>query len=1034
MWSKVRRRTPPHRPVERQLQATNDNFLEILRLDAAQQRIADDLAGAFEGELRFDRVARAMYATDASLYEIPPLGVALPRHAKDVVLLARYAEEANIPLVPRGAGTGLAGSSLGSGLIVDFSRHMTAIEEIGGDYVRVQPGVVRDDLNRALRDHGRYFPPDPSNTAVTTVGGMLGVDAAGSHAIRVGSTRDHVIDVETVLIGGGRCVFGNEPLAEAQARETTTDAVGNQRRELLRRIVHLLKQNQSLIQERQPPLIRNCAGYHLRSVLSETHVHLPRLLVGSEGTLALFTAATLHTAALPAHRGVGLLLFGRLETALNVVQELIVQQPSACDLLDRRLLSLGRESDERFEAIIPQTAEAGLIVEQTGYTEAQTRQRVRMAFDAARRVDSEVRLAAEAYTPDDIDFLWSLPQRVVPNLTRLLGESRPQPFVEDIAVPPALLRDVLRQAQQVFQKHKVTSSLYAHAASGQIHLRPFFPVPASEDGARIEALARELYEVAIGAGGTVSGEHGDGLSRTAFLRTQYGPLYRAFREIKEIFDPHNLLNPGKIVSDDPHLTIKNLRSLPKLESPDRRADESSVSPDESDAESDQEESLVSLQLAWDEQELAEEALRCNGCGVCRTQHPGLRMCPFFRVAASEENSPRSKANAVRAHLAGFLEADDFSGEQMKQLANLCFNCKQCQLECPSNVDIPHLMIEAKARYVAANGLRRSDWILSRAHSFGALGCRLTPFSNWLLNSRVARWVLERIVGVAAERRLPRFAGRTFLQSLSRAKPRRDSASRRGSVVYFVDQFANFHDPQIGWSLVNLLEQLGLSVFVPPDQSASGLAMISAGDLDSARDIALENIRALGPLAREGHPIVCTEPAAVIALRDEYPRLIDHPDVTAIAEQVEDAGHFLAERLADRNGDLTLGPLPYHAAYHTPCHTRALYGTPPWLTLMQSIPQLDIDPLQLGCSGMAGAFGLTRDNFEVSLAIGRPLMERMGEPDLQLGITECSSCRLQMEQHSDTPTVHPVKLLALSLGLIPEVRLKLNRKTRKRVVT
>jgi Fe-S oxidoreductase len=410
------------------------------------------------------------------------------------------------------------------------------------------------------------------------------------------------------------------------------------------------------------------------------------------------------------------------------------------------------------------------------------------------------------------------------------------------------------------------------------------------------------------------------------------------------------------------------------------------------------------------------------------------MCPLFRVEPREEASPRAKANAVRTYLAGFLDAADFSGEEMKQLANLCFNCKQCQLECPTNVDIPHLMIEAKAQYTAANGIRRSDWLLSRAHSFGALGCRLTPISNWLLNNRLARWMLERLVGIPAVRKLPRFAGRTFLSAVAASRSVRSGPLPRGTVVYFVDHFANFHDPQVAWSLQRLLQALGVPVHVPTEQFASGLALISAGDLDTGRKIALENIRVLGPLAREGHTIICSEPAAAIALRQEYPRLVDHPDVRAVAEQTRDAGEFLAELWPTAAGVPELAPLPLRAAYHTPCHTRALTGTPRYLELLRRIPQLELEPLQLGCSGMAGAFGLTRENLEMSLAIGRPLMERMAEPDLQIGITECSSCRMQMEQGTNTPTIHPLKLLALSSGLIPEVRLKLNPNPRKLVVS
>jgi FAD/FMN-containing dehydrogenase/Fe-S oxidoreductase len=1012
-------------------------------LDARQQRIADDLSGVLEGELRFDRIAQALYGTDASLYQVPPLGVAFPRHVGDVVALAKYAEETRLPLVPRGAGTGLAGGALGEGLIVDFSRHMREIERVDGQTVRVQPGVVRDQLNRELAKQGRYFPPDPSNSSVTTVGGMLGVDAAGSHAVRVGSTRDHVRSLEIVLVGGQTFEVGDE---EASARMTVkAPAPGDEppsevelsKRRLVNRVAQVLSRHRELIQQKQPPLIRNCAGYYLRSVLTEDHLHVPRLLVGSEGTLAMFTAATLHTSPLPPHRGVALLLFGRMDSALGVVQSLSEQQPSACDLIDRRLLSLGREADPELERLIPQTAEAALIVEQTGYTEPQVRQRIRMAIDAARAVDSSVRLAAEAYTPEDVEFLWSLPQKVVPNLIRLVGQTRPQPFVEDIAVPPPSLQDVLKQAQRVLQKHQVTASLYAHAASGQIHLRPFLPLPTESDAPRIEAVARELYDVVLAQGGTISGEHGDGLSRTAFLRTQYGPLYRVFKEVKDLFDPHHLLNPGKIVSDDPHLTVKHFRPLPRTERHDGPGPAPADIPSPSVPAAERPagaNGTVTLQLHWTLDDVADAALRCNGCGVCRTQHEGLRMCPLFRLSPREEASPRAKANVMRSQLAGLLSAGDLASEEMKQLANLCFNCKQCQLECPSNVDIPHLMIEAKAQYVAANGLRRTDWILSRAHSFGALGGRLAPFSNWLLNNRPARWLMERMFGIARRRKLPRFASRSFLASVRKSLSKRQGPLAKGTVVYFVDHFANHHDPQLAWAFVRLLEHLGTPVHVPAGQTASGLAMISAGDLDAARELAEQNIRALAEFAREGHTIVCTEPAAALAITQEYPRLIDHPDVKVVAERTVEAGAFLAALLKDRPDDRLFSPLPLTAAYHAPCHSRALHNESPYVPLLERIPDLRFEEVSLGCSGMAGAFGLTAENFDTSLAIGRGLIDRMAEPTLQAGITECSSCKLQMEQGSSTPTLHPIKLLALACGLMPELRLKLAANTKRLLVS
>jgi FAD/FMN-containing dehydrogenase/Fe-S oxidoreductase len=976
-------------------------------VDEQQQRIAEDLSGALEGELRFDPLTLAMYSTDASLYQLRPVGVAYPRCREDVVVLARYAQEHDLPLIARGAGSGVAGGALGRGLVIDFSRHLTAIESVQSDTVRVQCGLVRDRLNDRLREVGRYFPPDPSNTGVTTVGGMLGVDAAGSHAVRVGSTRDYVESLEVVLPGGDCFEVGREPLPVPEGNGATD----GRKRSIVSRLSHLVRENEALIQERQPPLMRNCSGYHLRSVLAPGELHLPRLLVGSEGTLALFTAATLDTSPLPAQRGVILLLFGQLESAIRTVQAVIDQQPSACDLLDRRILSLAREEDPRFAEIIPITAEAALIVEQTGFTERQVRDRLRMVCDAARDQDPRVAVGRQAFTFEDVEFLWTLPKRVVPLLARLQGDERPVPLVEDIAVPPETLHEFLVKAQRILQRHQLTASLYAHAASGQVHLRPFMPGPREEDAPRIESFARDLYEVVFAVRGSISGEKGDGLSRTAFIRSQYGPLYRVFQQVKEVFDPHNLLNPAKIISNDQHATIRHFRPA------------GAAAP------------LVGLQLQWEESSLPETSMLCNGCGACRSHDTSLRMCPFFRLDPIEEASPRAKANVMRGFANGTLDPRDMTGDGMKRLANLCFNCKQCQIECPSHVDIPHLMIEAKAGYVAANGLSRADWILSRAHSFGRLGCSMAPLANRALGSPFMRWWLERMLGIARRRKLPTFARRSFLRGLDRELTDPQCISRDPkSVVYFVDGYANYHDPQLGQALLAIWRHNGVPVHVPREQTASGMAMISAGDLEAARELAQRNLRVLSELARDGHTIVCTEPAAAVCLRQEYPRAIDHPDVTTVAAQVMEAGEYLWTLHAAGRLRTDFRPLDLQVGYHLPCHVQALQRGTPLLELLKLIPGLTVHRIEQGCSGMAGAFGLTRQNYEASLEIGAGLIRRLQGDDLTIGATECSSCKIQMEQGTTTPTLHPLKLLALAYGLMPELREKLKPSGRRLIVT
>ncbi len=985
-------------------------------MDEHRRRIAEDLAGLLKGEVRSDALTITMYSSDASLYQVAPLVVAYPENREDVVAIVKYAADAGLPVIARGAGSSVTGGPLGRGIVIDFSRRMNRIEAYDDATIRVQAGVTWSELNRFLRPMGRYFAPDPANSAVTTIGGMLGVDAAGSHSVRVGSTRNHVQSIEVVLANGCVIEADKESLDILQTIPDTGSIVESERtqaflarRNLISRLSRLLDDHAEMIRDRQPAGIRNTAGYFLRGVLKDNAISLPRMLIGSEGTLGVFTSARLHTTPLPAHRSAALILFGQLEGALRSVRALEEHQVSACDLLDRRLLSLAREADPRFHQIISPAAEVALIVEQTGMHAKDVRDRMRASLRAVRDVNLRSIVAFEAETDADVDFLWTLPSRVVPLLTKLKGSTRPLPFVEDIAVPPEAVSEFLLSAQRILQRHQVTASLYAHAAAGQLHMRPFLQPPRPSDGPRLEGLARDLYQLVFSLGGSISGEHGDGLSRTAFIRSQYGALYRVFQEIKDIFDPHNLLNPGKIISNDQHTTAKNFRPVA----------ESALSTT-SDTE------LVPLQLQWSPQTFAAAADRCNGCGECRTQSPDLRMCPFFRQDPIEEASPRAKANVVRGVLADVIPAESLASEEMQRLANLCFNCKQCQLECPSNVNIPQLMIEAKAAYVAANGLHRADWLSSRAHSVGALGSTLSMAANWLVSNATTRWAIEKVTGISQHRKLPLFARRSFLRSLGSRfseKPER-SPNTPEPIVYFVDDFANYYDPELATAFLAILRHHNVPVVIPRTQTSSGMALLSAGDIEAAKEVAAENVRTLGGFAREGYRVVCTEPTSALCFRDEYPKLLDHPDVGAVAKQAIDAGSYLLRLQAAGQLRTDLAPLNQTVGYHTPCHVRAFTNRSPMAELLALIPGLTVAKINQGCSGMAGAWGLSAKNFRTSLRLGWGLISEMRSGQYSIGATECSTCKMQMEQGTNRPTLHPLKLLALSYGLMPELEKKL----------
>ncbi|WP_459555726.1 FAD-linked oxidase C-terminal domain-containing protein [Lacunimicrobium album] len=977
-----------------------------------QSRIVEDLSGVLAGEVHGDPVTLAMYATDASLYEVTPCAVVVPKHRDDILATINYAREHSLPLIPRGSGTGVAGGALGKGIVIDFSVAYNELIADDGDTVTVQAGMRLATLNRLLRRTGRYFAPDPANSLTTTIGSMLAVDAAGSHALRVGSARDHVLELEMLLSDGSSFDATRVNLAlisylDDPSQEIPIDLrmpVYRSHPQLLRSLSTLLSANAELIDKFQPPLMRNASGYFLRNVLQNEVLDLPRMLIGSEGTLGIFSTAKLHVSRQPEHRGMSMFFFDHLSSAATSIKTILSYQPSACDLIDRRLLNLAR-NDARFAKIIPANAEAAVIVEQEGATRQQMRRRLAEIVRAVRQVSPNASIGYSADDEDDVQFLWSLAGGIVPMLNKIKGDLRPLPFIEDIAIPPDQFESFLNHVQKVFQKHQLTATLYSHAGTGQMHFRPFMQHPALDGGVKMESLARDVYQVVFDHGGTISGEHGNGLARTSFIRSQYAQLYKVFKEVKLLFDPVGMMNPDKIISDDAHLTRKNLRLW--REEPE----------------------VFDLDLNWRTSSAIEQAQSCNGCGVCRSTSPGMRMCPFFRNSRKEVDAPRSKGNILRQHMQGILNPESMAKEDFQAIVDSCFQCKQCAIECPSEVDIPHLHLEAKARYVAIHGQTRSDWYLSRIHQVGNLATRLPFFANMLLTSQYSRWLMEKLFGLARQRKLPRYQSKTFLRHFTKDMPETlEQMPPDRSVVYFVDYYANQHDPFIGIALMRLLTSLNINILIPPEQTISGMGYLAAGDFGAARNVADVNLRLLGEYAREGYSIICTEPSAAIALKQEYPFLSTHPDVNDVANKTIDAGQYLWNLILNESlkpgadGPVSpwkLNAMPGSAWYHTPCHTRALWKHSPYLPLLKLIPELEVDSQDRGCSGMAGLFGLSQKNFDRSLAMGKDLIEASASGGYDFHVSECSSCKMQLEQQSTTRTFHPLKLLAYSAGLLDE---------------
>ena len=991
-------------------------------MDVEQQRIEEDLRGQLAGEVRCDDLFVQLYSSDASIYELPPLGVVRPRTVDDVVATVRYATANNITLHPRGSGSGLSGESLGRGLVVDFSRYMRRILEISDDTARVQSGVILDQLNKTLASQGRLFGPDPATSHVTTMGSVVAIDAAGSHWPIYGSARRHIQSLEVVLASGDVVQLSVHDIPQHDEASALTS--------ILSGMHTVLHQYQDEIRTCQPRSLVNCCGYRLDDILEQNQIHLARLLTGSEGTLGLITEVTVATSPLPQHVGSTILFFESLEKAAQAAIQLEPLEISACDLMDRRHLSLARESDPRYELLIPQAAEAVLLVEHHAETDAQLKDRLTTTVEQLRH---KSKLASGDYTASDKhdhDMLWQLARQYVPALYRLKGFTRPIPIIEDIALPPAELPEFLHRMQQVLKQEHVTASLFGHAGHGQLHIRPFLDMGNQDDVNKMTVLADRLYAEVWNLGGTISGEHGDGMSRTAYVEEQYGPLATAFGEIKEIFDPELLLNPGKIVAETDAGVTEHLRhvSYPLLDKLDL-SDQHPAHP------MDQPVKIVDLQLDWRPEEMAQAARACNGCAACRTQSEEARMCPIFRFAPREEASPRAKANLTRGILTGTMPAGTVLDDACKEIVDLCVHCHMCRQECPANVDIPKLMVEAKASYVATNGERLHDWALARIDMLCRTGSRFSRLANWSVRNRFARWLMEKTLGIAQGRKLPRFSRRPFLQQATDRRLNRLERSTTEKVLYFVDTYANYCDTELAQSFIAVLEHNSIKAFVPDTQLHSGMPLISQGVLEPARQAAEQNVAMLAEAVRQGYKIVSTEPSAVLALTHEYPILLpgDH-DAILVAENTFEACHYLWSCHQRGKLELNFSPLNTSIGYHTPCHTKALEIGAPAENLLRLIPGLQVKKIEKGCSGMAGMYGMQRTNYRNSLRAGLPLLTAVRSGSFQHGATECSTCKIQMEQGSSKPTIHPIKLVALAYGLMPGLRELLNSPNEELVVT
>lgn len=944
------------------------------------------LAAAMRGDVRFDPYTRHIYSTDASIYAIEPLGVAFPRDADEVVAAIEIAATFGVPVLPRGAGTSLAGQTVGRAVVLDLSRHMRSLVslDVESRIARVQPGVVQDDLNKRAAAHRLMFAPDTSTSNRATLGGMIGNNSCGSRSARYGMTIDHVDTIDVVLSDASRTRLGalDANALDARTRGDSLDA------RLHRDVSALVRTHEASIRRDFPAWWRKSGGYRLERMLPERGpFNLANLVIGSEGTLAITVEADVKLVPLP-KAVVGIAgHFTSVDAAIESVADARECDAAVIELVDRFIIGLARRSAAHAPLVRVLEGDPGALLWLEFYGETPDDARAQ-----AERLEARWRAHGHGYavlrttTSDQLARFREL-RKAGLGLLSAAGENgqRSVAFVEDTAIDPVRLSEYTRRFARLLEAHGLVAGFYGHASAGCLHIRPFMDLTKPGAVDTLRAVADEVCALAIEFGGMNSSEHGDGLARAEFNRRIFGEeLYGAMREVKRLFDPAGRLNPGKKV-DAPKMT-EHLRepSLPKA-------------------------LPVVTHFPFDGG-MRGAANRCARIGACRkSEQAGRTMCPSFMATKDERHSTRGRAHALVHALSQPDPRAALGDDELHEVLDLCLECKACRTECPLGVDMASLKSEFLSHYYETHGTPLSARLFGHARTVNRLGAAMAPLSNWVAGTRMSRALTERFGGIDRRRSLPRFERDTLQRWFQRRGRREPSAESRGPVVFLADSFTSYTEPEIGRAAIELLEMAGYEVQLAGDVCC-GRSLISKGLLDAARARHAALIATLAPSATKSTPIVGCEPSCVFTLRHELPDLA-HGDAgaLAIAAQARMVDDLLVTAIDD--GRLVVRRTEQPILFHAHCHQKAATATAGSVALLQRL-STTVDVLDAGCCGMAGSFGFEREHYELSMQIGGMRLFPAVAASAADAIVAATgvSCRQQIEQGTTRRAIHPVVLL------------------------
>ncbi len=967
------------------------------------------LKSHFAGDIHIDEATRLIYATDASAYREKPMAVTMPKSAADIKLLIEAAHEAKFSLVPRAAGTSLAGQVVGNGVIVDVSRYMTEILELNVEekWVRVQPGVILSELNQFLEPHGLFFGPETSTANRCMMGGMLGNNACGAHSIIYGSTRDHTLEVKTLLSDGSEGEFGAIDNESFRNKCAQNDLEG----ELYRSIRHILsdEENQVQIRHEYPDksIKRRNTGYAIDLLLETAPftagappVNLSKLLAGSEGTLAFTTEIKLNLVPLPPKAKILVCVhFVTIAESLQANLIALKHGPVSVELMDKTVMDLTKENIEQAKNrfFVKDDPGAILIVE---FAEKD----FKTAEAKAKAMEAEMLKNGLGYhfplvKGPDMQRVWDLRKAGLGVLNNMPGDAKPVPVIEDTAVNPEVLPQYIEEFDKILATYGKECVYYAHVATGELHLRPVLNLKDPKDVELFYTIARETALLVKKYKGSLSGEHGDGRLRGEFIPLMVGEHnYQLLKQIKHAWDPHNIFNPNKIVDTPRMNTSLRYRSGQQIRE-------------------------IHTIFDWSkDMGILRAAEKCNGTAACRkTEVTGGTMCPSYMATRNEKDSTRARANILREFLTNSTKQNPFDHPEIYEVMDLCLSCKACKSECPSSVDVAKLKAEFLQHYYDANGVPLRARLIAHISSINNLASIAPWLHNFLMSHKLIAPVLLKSIGFAPRRSMPLLYKTTLNKWFSKTKRKFNGSYPNGKVYLFNDEFTRFNDTEIGIKTILLLTKLGYEVVIPRHE-VSGRTFISKGFLRKAKTIANSNVRQLSPLINSETPLVGIEPSGILSFRDEYPELVDselREAAGTIAMNAFTIEEFLANEIhAGRIQAAQFTDARKEILYHGHCQQKSIASTAQAKTILSLPENYSVSEIPSGCCGMAGSFGYEKEHYDVSMKVGELVLfpaVRQAASDTLLAASG-TSCRHQIADGTGRTAKHPVEVLYEALKM------------------